>query len=113
TLATGEYRDALNKTIAAAASKVFGVTVPPANIIDETLKRVAAVPVPSGDALRAAVELPSPRPAAEEIVNHPLAAWTEEAFGLRTEHARLVRRPPETFAAAVKRLADETGLEPE
>ena len=40
-------------------------------------------------------------------------ATGEEAFGLTTEDGRLVRRPPETFANAAKRLAQDTGLDQE
>ena len=112
TLATGGNRDERRETIADVASRLFGVTVPAANIIDETLQRVAKVPVPAtGDELRAAVEIEPPPSEVDAVVNHPLAAWTEEAFGLATEDGRLVRREPETFAGAVRRLANDTGLD--
>jgi hypothetical protein len=45
------------------------------------------------------------------VVNHPLAAWVEEAFGLTTEDGRLVRHPPETFAQAADRLAHDADLD--
>lgn len=112
TLATGGNRDERRETIADVASRLFGVTVPAANIIDETLQRVAKVPVPAtDDELRAAVEIEPPPPEVDAVVNHPLAAWAEETFGLATEDERLVRREPETFAGAVRRLADDTGLD--
>ena len=111
TMVTGGTRDERRETIAEVASKLFGVTVPPANVIDETLRCVAKVPVPATrEELRAAVEAPPPAPNVEAVVNHPLAAWTEEAFGLSTEDGRLVRRSPETFAGALLRLVEETGL---
>jgi len=112
TVATEGTREERRQTIAGVASKLFGVAVPPANVIDETLRRVAKVPVPATrDELRAAVELPPPVAEADGVVNHPLAAWVEEAFGLASEDGRLVRREPETFEAAVRRLVDEAGME--
>ncbi len=111
TLATGTSRTERQTVIAEVGSKLFGATVKPENVVEETLQRMAVVPVPSGAELKAAVLAPPPGRSATEVVAHPLAAWTEEAFGLATdEDGRLIRRPPETFTGVVKRLADETGL---
>jgi hypothetical protein len=52
-----------------------------------------------------------PEATVEAVVNHPFAAWVEEAFGLADEEGRLVRRLPVTFANAEERLASETDLE--
>jgi superfamily II DNA/RNA helicase len=113
TMATGGSRDDVREKAAAVATTLFGVTVPPKNVIDETLRRVAQVPVPATrDALRAAVQLPSPSPMVESVTNHPLAAWLEEAFGLATEDGRLVRRTPMTFNDVADQLATETGIDP-
>ena len=60
--------------------------------------------------MRAAVEASPPVANAESVRRHPLTAWTEEAFGLKDEAGRLVRRSPETFEAAVRRLAEDSGL---
>ena len=60
--------------------------------------------------MRAAVEASPPIANAESVRRHPLTAWTEEAFGLKDEAGRLVRRSPETFEAAVRRLAEDSGL---
>lgn len=112
TVATGDNREARRQTIAEVASRLFGVTVPPQDVIDETLRRVARVPVPATrDELRAAVEAAPPAAEVDAVVNHPLAAWVEEAFGLATEDGRLVRREPETFESAVRRLVAESGLD--
>lgn len=112
TLTTEGTRDERRETIAGVASKLFGVSAPPANVIDETLQRVAKVPVPrTRDELRAAGELPPPVAEVDAVVNHPLAAWVEETFGLATEDGRLVRREPETFVGALQRLMDETELD--
>ena len=104
-------REEQKTTVARFASNFFGQNIPPANVVDETLRRVAEVPTPQTQAeLRAAVELTLPEPSASAVKNHPLTAWVEEAFGITTQHGRLVRRRPETFADATRRLSEQTAL---
>ena len=56
-------REEQKTTVARFASSFFGQQIPPTNVVDETLRRVAEVPSPQGEAsLRAAVEAPLPRP---------------------------------------------------
>ena len=113
TMVTGGSRDDRKKTVAELASRFFGLDIPAANVVDETLRRVAIAPVPQGrQEIRAAVDADPPTANAEAVRRHPLAAWAEEAFGIESEDGRLVRRAPETFEAAVQRLADESGLPP-
>ena len=111
TMVTGGSRENRKETVADLASRFFGLNIPASNVVDETLRRVALVQSPQGTAeVRAAVEASPPTPNTESVRHHPLAAWTEEAFGLEDEDGRLVRRSPETFEAAVRRLAEESGL---
>ena len=113
TLATEGSRDQRRAHIAEVGSTLFGVDVPAANIIDETLCRMTTATTPSTpEALRAAVEAAPPGPTLEDVVAHPLAAWLEETFGLDTEDGRLVRRRPVTFAEGLGRLVAATGLDP-
>ena len=100
--------------IAEVGSRLFGVPVAPENVIDETLQRVAQVPIPAtAEALRSAVEMPPPPPDRAPVAGHPLAAWAEETFGLTAEDGRLVRRPPISFADGLAVLAEAGGLSPE
>ena len=93
------------------ASRFFGLNIPAQHVVDETLRRVALVlPPQQSEEVRAAVEASPPVANAESVRRHPLTAWTEEAFGLKDEAGRLVRRSPETFEAAVRRLAEDSGL---
>ena len=115
TLASGDghdnSREAQKTTVARFASGFFGQDIPPTNVVDETLRRVAEVPTPQGEEdLRAAVAASLPDPSANSVKNHPLTAWVEEAFGITTQNGRLVRRRPETFADAARRLSDESHL---
>ncbi len=114
TMTTQGKRDERRQAVADVGTRLFGVTVQAKNVVDETLQRVAKVPVPANqDELRRAVEMEPPAPTVDAVTNHPLSAWLEEAFGLATEEGRLARREPETFANAVDRLARETGLDKE
>jgi superfamily II DNA/RNA helicase len=112
TMASEGDRAERNRTVADVATKLFGVHIKPDNIIDETLKRVAKVAVPEAkDDLCKAAELPPPQATLDAVTNHPLAAWTEETFGLtHDKEGRLIRRPPMTFEAAVAKLAECSGL---
>ncbi|KAA0677177.1 DEAD/DEAH box helicase [Roseomonas genomospecies 6] len=111
TLVSGGSRAERLDRIAEVGSRLFGVPVRPDNVIDETLRRIAAVPVPTGRAaLRAAVEMPPPAATAEAVSHHPLAAWAEQTFGIVEEEGRLVRRSPVAFDEGLRRLAEETGL---
>ena len=104
-------REEQKATVAWTASRFFGQNIPPTNVVDETLRRVAEVTSPQTEAaLQAAIEAPLPKPSPDEVKTHPLTAWAEEAFGITTQDGRLVRRPPETFADATRRLSEASKL---
>lgn len=111
TMVTGESRADRNQAVAELVSKFFGLDIPAANVVDESLERATAAEAPDGAAaVRAAVEAPAPAPEVEAVRGHPLAAWAEEAFGLDHEGGRLIRRTPKTFEEVVEQLAEESGL---
>ena len=61
TLVTRGSRSDRREKIAEAASTLFGAPMPSANVVDETLRRMATVPAPvTPEELRAAVELAPP-----------------------------------------------------
>ena len=71
------------RRIAEAGRKLFGVEVPPDHVIEETLQRVATVPIPEGrEALAGAVRAEPPAAEREAVRRHPLVAWVEATFGL-------------------------------
>lgn len=112
TLVSKGSREARRGRIAEAASTLFGVPVPARNVVDETLRRMAAVPAPATQAeLRAAVDMDPPLATLDSVSSHPLAAWIEETFGIRTEDGRLVRQEPVTFEQGLRSLVEKTGLE--
>ena len=115
TLITGESREERKEAVAELASRFFGLNIPPTNVVDETLRRIATVPIPkTNEQLTAAIKDPSPVPTLESVRQHPLAAWAEEAFGVEeNQDGNLVRRSPQTFRGAALILATESGLPPE
>ncbi len=111
TLAGPGTADQQRAEVAAVATKLFGASVAPQQVIGETLQRATRV---DGDvdrtALRAAIERGT---SAEDLRDDPLAAWVETTFGVATVGDRLARRPPTTLRAAGQQLAAETGLDEE
>lgn len=111
TMVTGGSRAERNRAVAGLVSKFFGLDIPAANVVDETLERATAASVPAGGAgVRAAVAAPAPAEEVDEVRGHPLAAWAEAAFGLDEREGRLIRRRPKTFEEAARELAEESGL---
>lgn len=110
TLVTEGDREARRRRIAEVGAQLFGTPIP--NVVDETLKRVAAVQAPQNqEELRAAVQAPPPEPTLEAVTHHPLAAWVEETFGLQMEDGRLVRRIPIALQEGLNLLVKEANLE--
>src|ERR1019366_9997719 len=111
TVASEGDRAARRQAAADVATKLFGVAVPPENVVDETLRRAIQVPAPStAEDLRAAVKAPLPAASPAAFSQDPLAAWVEETFGVELEDGRLIRRRPITFADGVGELSASSGL---
>ena len=112
TMARGDTRAARNTAVAAIASKLFGVTIDPAHVIDETLRwSVPTSTIPDGSALRSAILAPQHASTWEAFGANPLAAWIESTYGLRDDgDGRLSRRDPITLAEGADELVNLTGL---
>ena len=111
TIANSGTRKKRNEAVADLASRFFGLDIPAANVVDETLVRIATVAAPQGTTeIQTAVEAPPPASDMDSVCRHPLAAWAEDVFGVAEENDRLVRRSPKTFDEAVRTLAEESGL---
>lgn len=96
--------------VAELATRIFGVEVPAANIVGETLRRAS-----EGEADLAALtaRLAAPTPTEwEQLKSDPLAVWTEQHFGLGTDdEGKLARRPPSKLKDAAEVLHEETGVD--
>jgi ATP-dependent helicase YprA (DUF1998 family) len=102
------------QAVADFASKLFGVQIHRDHVIEETLRRVTSMPgTPAADELRQALQAPLPT-TLEQIVQHPLTAWTELTFGLEQETGgHLRRRTPISLTHGAAQLAAATGLDPQ
>ncbi len=102
--------------VARVASLLFGADITPEAVITESLAR-ATDPQQNASSiltqLRGAIESELPEKLTDEqLSQHPLAIWIELAMGLEDGH-RLKRRKPTTLEASAKRLAEETGCDPD
>lgn len=114
TLVSEGDRNARRSKIAEVGGRLFGVTIPDGNVVDETLQRIASVepPAESND-IAAAVEMDPPSEVADEVTGHPLISWAEATFGLEQQDGRLVRKRPISFADGVGQLSAASGLDAE
>ncbi len=104
--------------VAKVASTIFGMTVEPADVIGETLRRATPeldqANLQVKDALTHAVRQ---GPAAvrvdhHEFISSPMSSWIESTFGLDMQENRLVRREPIPLRGSdggASRLARITG----
>ncbi len=113
TMVSGDSADDRRAAVARVASTIFGVALPPDQVIEETLTyAVPQFPLPSVPSLRAA--LLADLPAALDwpgFQQHPLAHWIEQTFSLRTDQEGTLRRAePRTLRQGAEALAAQTGV---
>ena len=101
-------------TVADVASKLFGVSITPDAVIDESLQRatnpeltVASIKQDLHDIIKA--DIPQ-KVSDDDLKNHPLAIWIELEIGLSDEQ-KLKRRTPITLEDAAVKLHEETGCD--
>ncbi|GAB4186588.1 MAG: DEAD/DEAH box helicase [Roseiflexaceae bacterium] len=112
TMASGSP-DQRRQTVGRVASTIFGVPIPPEQVIEETL--MFTIPVynlPSIADLRAALLAPTPTHLDwEAFTRHPLSAWIERTYSLEELDGTLGRIKPRTLRDGAQLLAAETGVE--
>jgi len=114
TMVAGEgAREAQRRKVADVARRLFGVTVEPHDVIDETLRPATDFTIRlSVEALRAAVQ----RGILADIpysafVRNPLAVWVEQTFGIEPDESGFLRRrKPIALEEGAVQLAERTGL---
>ena len=103
-----------NAAVASVASRLFGDTVHPANVVTETLRPVTGPKRTVGRSeLRRAVDAGVPNnPGYGELAAHTMAGWVEHTLGMEKEGGKLARiSRPLTMLEAAGRLASESRLE--
>jgi ATP-dependent helicase YprA (DUF1998 family) len=117
---SGNYAEQ-RRQVAASASRLFGVTLEPEQVIGETLRRATPVPDLSDPAFRQALTqrvadpiypLPTTVPA---FLADPLAAWLESTVGVQVEASsgRLIRATPRSIEGEqglARTLHEATGV---
>ena len=114
TMASEGSPDDRNAAVAAIASRLFGATVDPGNVVSETLRPVTDHDAsPSSSDLRASIERGVPaNPTHQALAAHPAATWVERNLGLEEQGGKLVRiSRPLTILQASDRLSVDSGLD--
>jgi len=110
TLAGPGTRAEQRAEVAALATRLFGTTIPAANIVGETLQR-ATTGAYNVERLRARLRSEAPVDL-DRLRNDDLAIWIEETFGLRDDdEGRLARQAPTRMRDAARQLATLTGID--
>lgn len=103
-----------NTAVAEVASRLFGASIDPANVITETLQRVTPENLLINDVkplLAKAIESGLPTNLTFELLaKHPLAVWVELQLGLTLEDNKWQRARPVTVQDASKLLAEDAGI---
>jgi Lhr-like helicase len=113
TMASEGEEGARATAVARVASRLFGTSVSPDAVIDESLERATDSGLTAGSAATLGDAVDADLPAFFDdraLRTHPLAIWIELEIGLK-DGQRLTRRVPITIAEAAKRLAEKTGRE--
>lgn len=104
-------------TVAQVASKLFGTSITPDDIITETLERITnpALIIDSIKAqLPARLKLPHQWENFDEFRNDPLAVWVELNMGISLNDLnKPARARPITLRQAADKLAEDTGVDKE
>ena len=104
--------EARHEIVADFASKLFGTSIGPENVIEETLRRISPEnTMPDADELRQAILSPLPE-TQEQLLNNPLTAWIELTFGLEQEEGgNFRRRTPLSLKDGADKLSEITELD--
>lgn len=103
------------KAVASVASRIFGASIGPDAVIDESLQRATDDTLKLEDvrsALSTVLQAPLPDALTDETLRkHPLAVWAELAIGLE-DKKELKRKRPIPFEQAVALLSEESKVDP-
>ena len=116
TMASEGTEESRAVAVAKVATRLFGSEIGPDAVIDESLQRATDDTITLAQATAALADVVrQPLPTKlddEQLRKHPLAVWAELALGL-DDGLELKRKKPIPFEDAVKRLADDSGVDAE
>ncbi|MBT3272715.1 MAG: DEAD/DEAH box helicase, partial [Spirochaetales bacterium] len=115
TMVSGGDEAQQKKQVAAVASKVFGKSFEPDQIIGETLAYSFASTNEQNldsealrDALLQPIDMQAPHVVLEQ---HPISIWIDRSISLTTETGHTSRRPPMTITEIAELLAETSGVD--
>lgn len=111
TMVSGDSAESRRQAVANFASKLFGLTITPDDVVEETLQRlVSRDEPPTVAALQAALQQGLPPEQWSSFAANPLSQWIEATFGVQVDaDGALRRQAPMTLRAGAERLSTETG----
>lgn len=116
TMASEGTEESRAVAVAKVATRLFGSEIGPDAVIDESLQRATDDTITLAHATAGLADvLKQPIPTNlddEQLRKHPLAVWAELALGL-DDGLELKRKKPIPFGDAVKRLAEDSGIDQE
>lgn len=116
TMASEGTEESRAVAVAKVATRLFGSEIGPDAVIDESLQRATDDTITFSQSIAALADVVrQPLPTSlddEQLRKHPLAVWAELALGL-DDGLELKRKKPIPFEDAVKRLADDSGVDAE
>jgi ATP-dependent helicase YprA (DUF1998 family) len=114
TMASEGSDESRMQAVADAASRLFGTSIGPDAVIDESLERATDDALALEDVKKQLADvLTSPLPPGltnEVLRTHPLAVWVELAIGL-DDAQELKRKKPQPFDKAVSFLSADSGID--
>ncbi len=122
TLAGGGTQEEQRQEVATVATRLFGSTVKPANVIGETLRRATPLKNHNDPAFIESLKVrlqnheQAPPTAYNDFINDPLSIWIETTLGIQQEpgSGRLIRAKPRKLSGedgAAAELSKDTGVE--
>lgn len=113
TLAGGGPFEQQRAEVADMASKLFGTTIKPECVIQETLERTttSSKDDPRFQARlreRIASDNYQPPGTYQTFLNDPLSTWIEDTYGVEEQEGRFIRKKPLSIQQGAKELADVT-----
>jgi len=100
------------KAVAEFASKLFGMKIPPKQVIEEKLRRISTLSkYPSKKQLINSIKSSLPN-TIDDFIKDPLISWIELTFGVQVDPDGTVhRQSPISLKQGVQQLSEYTGLD--
>jgi superfamily II DNA/RNA helicase/very-short-patch-repair endonuclease len=111
TMSSGGSPTQQKEDVSMVASRIFGVPVPPEQIVTETLRKVVVHAGSDMAALQQSLTSPIDENGSEScLLSHPLAAWLEQHIALKAVEGKWYRNEPKTLPNVIEALRSASGM---